>query len=168
MSETIFSRDRVYRYTLWREWDSIFTDFAEKHKYVNFICLNPSTADEHRDDPTMRKCMKFARAWGFDAMCVTNIFAYRSTDPEGMKRHPAPVGPDNDAHIASVARDADMVIASWSQYAGHLNRSREVREILKGVGNPVYYLRMGTGKAPEPYHPLYLPDSTTPTPWVTM
>lgn len=72
-----FCRRRIYRYTLWRRW-------SDGARYVNFICLNPSTADERTDDPTVRKCVKFARSWGYDALCITNLFAYRATDPQTL------------------------------------------------------------------------------------
>lgn len=166
--ETKFSHDRVHRYTLWREWADLFAERDRRPRFVNFICLNPSTATETLDDPTMRKCIKFAKTWGYDAMCVTNIFAFRSTDPEGMKAAADPVGPANDSFIKLVARDADLVVAAWSQHAGHRRRSEEVREILRGTLRPVHYLRMGVGKNPEPWHPLYLPDCTKPQPWVTI
>lgn len=162
---TLFSDDRVYRYTLWREWADLFTTTL---RVVNFICLNPSTATETLDDPTMRKCIKFSKAWGYDAMCVTNIFAYRATNPEEMKAAADPVGPDNDNWIRHVALQSDLVVAAWSQHAGHRGRSKEVRDLLVRMGKPVHYLRMGTGQAPEPWHPLYLPDSTKPEVWVTI
>lgn len=82
-----FSRSRIYRYELWRRW-------ADGGRYVNFICLNPSTADEHKDDPTVRKCVKFARTWGYGAMCITNLFAYRATDRSVIKKVADPVGLD--------------------------------------------------------------------------
>jgi hypothetical protein len=165
--QTTFSTDRVHRYTLWREWVSVFTNEDDFH-FVNFICLNPSTATETKDDPTMRKCIKFAKAWGYDAMCVTNIFAFRSTDPEGMKAAADPIGPDNDYFLENVASDADLVVAAWSQHATFMGRGRDVQKMLASLMKPIHYLRMGTGKDPQPWHPLYLPDSTKPQLWVTI
>lgn len=127
--------------------------------YVNFICLNPSTADEVQDDNTIRKCIKFAKSWGYESMCVTNIFAYRATKPADMKAYPTPIGPDNDQWIAAVAAEADLVIASWSQHASFLNRSTDVLTLLPSRPK---ILRMGDQ---EPWHPLYLPDSSTPIDW---
>lgn len=167
MYKTTFSEDRVYRYTLWREWSMGILE-PDNPGYVNFICLNPSTATETLDDPTMRKCIKFAKSWGYSAMCVTNIFAFRSTDPEGMKVAPEPIGKDNDYFIQTVANDAEHVIAAWSQHASFKGRGRAVKTMLDRLGISMHYLRMGTGKDPQPWHPLYLPDSTKPQLWVTI
>jgi len=150
-----FSACRKYRYTLWRNW-------SDGGRYVNFICLNPSTADETNDDPTMRKCIKFAKAWGYDAMCATNIFAYRATDPKEMKRQAEPIGESNDYYIHNIAHNAALVVAAWSQHGTHLERSKQVREILTGLD--VHMLKMGSK---EPWHPLYLKDSTVPVPFST-
>lgn len=162
---TIFSPDRLYRYTLWRDWPDLFVPFP---RCVNFICLNPSTATETVDDPTMRKCIKFCKSWGYQSMCVTNIFAFRQTSPQEMMKFPEPVGPDNDYWLKFVAERVDLVIAAWSQHGGHRGRSREVRALLQDIGKPVHILRMGTGPNPEPWHPLYLPDSSQPIEWVTI
>lgn len=90
-----FDRQRVYRYTLWRRW-------SEGERYVQFICLNPSTADETNDDPTMRKCVKFAQTWGYDALCMTNLFAYRATDPRVMKAALDPIGFGNNRWLLRI------------------------------------------------------------------
>lgn len=149
----IFCRDRVYRYTLWRRW-------SEGHRYVNFICLNPSTADEHKNDRTIVKCMKFARSWGYDAMCVTNLFAYRATNPKVMMAFPDPIGYGNNRHILNIAKGASLIVAAWSQYGNFLHRSTAVRNLLEG--HKLHYLRITNG---EPWHPLYLPDITRPSLW---
>lgn len=154
-----FSRCRTYRYTLWRHWEG----GDDVQDYVNFICLNPSTADETRDDNTIRKCVKFAKLWGYSSMCVTNLFAYRSTDPEAMKLVEEPIGEDNDYFLKNTAVNAALIVAAWSQHGSHLNRAEIVRKNLAGV--PMSYLRMGKGKKPQPWHPLYLPDTTLPTEW---
>lgn len=164
---TTFSDDRLYRYTLWREWGGIFAD-GSNPQFVNFICLNPSTADETKDDPTMRRCIRFSKAWGYDAMCVTNIFAYRATNPVDMMSQEDPVGPDNDSWIRRVAEDAAMVVVGWSGHGGFRGRANKVRDILREIGRPIFYLKMGAGKDPQPWHPLYLPNSTQPIPWFTI
>ncbi len=164
---TTFSEDRRHRYTLWREWDLMFGD-SSSPRFVNFICLNPSTATETLDDPTIKRCIRFSKRWGYDAMCVTNIFAYRATNPVDMMVQDDPVGPDNDAWLRQVATDASLVIAAWSGHASFKGRSSEVRALLREIGKPVHYLKMGSGKNPEPWHPLYLPNSTEPVPWATI
>lgn len=155
VNQAVFSPDRIYRYTLWR-----MADRSRPRPYVNFICLNPSTADEIRDDNTVYKCTKYARAWGNYDLCVTNVFAYRSTDPVAMKRHAEPIGIHNDMYISEIARGAAIVVAAWGAHARHLDRSRAVLDLLQGV--PLYALRIGKF---EPYHPLYLPDALEPFAW---
>lgn len=154
-----FSPCRKYRYTLWRTW---LEPLVAQHtiRYVNFICLNPSTADEIQDDPTIRRCVRFAKDWGYEAMCVTNLFAYRATDPREMKGQSNPVGDENDKWLCRIARDADEVIAAWGSHGQFLGRSEEVMKFL-----PVRpkYLRMG---AKEPWHPLYLPARLEPISWL--
>jgi hypothetical protein len=160
MTEPIaeFSPCRKYRYTLWRTW--LEPLIAQRTiRYVNFICLNPSTADETKDDNTIRKCVKFAKRWGYDALCVTNLFAYRATKPSDMKSQIDPVGPNNDFRLVSVAKDAALVVAAWSQHGSYLARSEDVLKILP---YRPHVLRMGKS---EPWHPLYLPDNTTPIEW---
>lgn len=122
-----FSPCRKYRYTLWREWGELFSE----QRFVNFICLNPSTADDDKDDNTIRKCIKFAKSWGYDGLCVTNIFAWRSTDPSVLKDLPDPVGPENNDYLVDVAEKAALVIAGWSQHGNLNQRSTVVRRMIK-------------------------------------
>jgi hypothetical protein len=159
-SHAAFSPCRLYRYTLWRSWNGISAGEAMDN-YVNFICLNPSTADETKDDNTIRKCVRLAKLWGFDAMCVTNLFGYRSTDPEAMKKVQDPVGPENNLFIEQMATNAKVVVAAWSRHGSHQARSAAVKLLLRGT--PLYCLRMG--KTGEPWHPLYLPDNSQPIFW---
>ena len=90
----VFNETRTHRYTLWRTWDSSLP-------YCQFIGLNPSTADETKDDPTVRRCIAFSKMWGYGALCMTNLFGFRSTDPAGLLTVEDPVG-DNDAHLVRV------------------------------------------------------------------
>jgi len=152
-----FSKDRVYRYALWRSWYPVTVTL---NNYVNFIMLNPSTADESTDDATIRKCIKFAKSWGYYGLIVTNLFAYRSTDRKVLRQVADPIGPENDSHILWAAREASRVIAAWSQDGDLFARSAWTRSMLT---RPLHYLRMG--KKGEPYHPLYLPDNSQPILW---
>ena len=86
-SSATFSHCRKYRYTLWRNWAGLM---PTGKGYAMFVGLNPSTADETNDDPTIRRCIAFAKAWGYDALCMTNIFAFRATNPMVMLAQPAP------------------------------------------------------------------------------
>lgn len=148
-----FDQRRVYRYELWRRW-------SDGQRYVNFICLNPSTADENTDDPTVRKCVKFAKSWGFDALCITNLFAFRSTDSKAMMKALDPVGLGNNRHILNVAQDAALIVCAWSRNGAFMGRGSKVRQLIRKF-DP-HYLRITLG---QPWHPLYLPDNTLPSRW---
>lgn len=153
--ETIFSPDRVYRYTLWREWDELLNQ-----SYCMFIGLNPSTADEVNDDPTIRRCIQFAKDWGYGAMCMTNAFAFRETNPKLMMKHPAPVGPDNDLWLSKIAQDAGVVVAAWGCDGAHKERDKQVRALIPQLKC------LKTTKGGHPNHPLYLPKNLTPIPFL--
>jgi hypothetical protein len=165
MTPAIFSEDRVYRYTLSRTW----FDFqgvevaADVPRYVNFICLNPSTADETKDDPTVRRCVGYAKAWRFDGLVVTNIFAFRSTVPAALYRPSNnPTGPRNDYYIRQVASMAALVVCAWGEHAKLNGRGDAVRKLIRDVCDP-HYLRLNASGRPA--HPLYLPASLEPIQW---
>jgi hypothetical protein len=124
-----------------------------------FIGLNPSTADETKDDPTIRRCVAFAKAWGYGGLFMTNLFAFRATDPADMKRAADPYGWDNDHTLTSLARRAGIVVAAWGAHGAYQGRDRSVRLLVPNL----HYLRLT--KAGHPGHPLYLPANLTPTPW---
>ena len=146
----------MFRYTLTRTWDP-------DRPVVNFLMLNPSTADAFVLDPTNRRCVGFAQAWGFGAMVTTNIFALRSTDPKGLRSVPDPIGDHNDATILDAARSADLVVAAWGTHGAFLDRGVQVAEVLRNDGIALHSLRV-TG-AGHPGHPLYVAASTQPLPW---
>lgn len=143
---------RAYRYSLWRRWG--------RGPYAMFIGLNPSTADETHDDPTIRRCVAFARAWGYDALCMTNLFAYRATVPADMMKAVEPVGGDNDEALTDLARGAGVVVAAWGAQGTYQRRDQAVRLLVPGLN----YLKLT--KAGQPGHPLYLPASLRPVPWL--
>jgi hypothetical protein len=105
----VFSDDlkRSYRYTLWREWDQT------NPRYVQFIGLNPSRADEEVGDATLSRCIGLAKRWGFGSLCLTNLFAFRATKPGLLKSTPDPVGPYNDLYLFQVSEEATMVVVMW-------------------------------------------------------
>lgn len=149
-----FSDCRTYRYTLWRIWD-------DEGAKVNVIGLNPSKADENADDPTIRRCIDFARRWGYGGLVMTNLFAYRSTDPKGLLSVADPVGPDNDQRLKEEAYDAGMAVAAWGAHPLAVARSEAVRPILERY----YVMSLGLTKDGAPRHPLYLPKTTQPLPF---
>ncbi|MGP1346205.1 MAG: DUF1643 domain-containing protein [Phycisphaerales bacterium] len=154
-SAATFSPCARYRYTLLRAWRS-----RPRQRIVNFIALNPSTADARNDDPTIRRCIAYARSWGFNALIVTNLFALRSTDPAALKTHPDPIGPGNDEAIQSTARRAALIIACWGNHGSILQRADTIRPTLPQL----HCLRRNT-TTHQPAHPLYLPKHLTPTPY---
>lgn len=155
-STAVYSDCERYRYSLTRVWD----DAGRK---VLFVMLNPSTATEVQNDPTVERCERRARTLGFGGFCVTNIFAWRDTDPRNMKAATDPIGPANDATILQGAVWADQVIAAWGTHGAHQDRGAEVAELLKGCGVPIVHL--GLSKAGHPKHPLYLPYTQQPMVW---
>jgi hypothetical protein len=150
----IFSPCRTWRYALERIWWPM-----DKH-VVAFIGLNPSTADETQDDPTVRRCLGYAKKWGYGSMVMLNIFAFRATDPRVMKAAADPMGPDNNAWITTVANRADLVVAAWGNDGVYRGRSREVVDLLHQAGIELMCLRLT--KQGEPWHPLYLPKNLQP------
>lgn len=164
---THFSPCRKWRYTLWREFHTPDL-FAEMHSgkkrevsdYLMVIGLNPSTADETQDDPTIRRCIDFAKRWGFGALCMTNLFAWRDTKPERMKLVENPAGIDNHHHILRCAASAGMVLAAWGKDGKHHCQDLNVRQWLNGIGVTLHALKIN--KDGSPMHPLYVPAHTEP------
>lgn len=125
-----------------------------------FVGLNPSTADEVDDDNTVRRCIGYARAWGYNSLIMTNIFAFRATYPKDMKAAHDPVGPENDKWLISCSNEAALVVAAWGNNGAYLGRSRQVVEMMAEAGVQLMCLRIT--KAGEPEHPLYLPGKLRP------
>lgn len=166
--KTIFSPCRQYRYTLWRKWDDEHGEGTrgeitrEECHYVQFIGLNPSTADEVQDDNTIRRCIQYAKDWGYGAFCMTNLFAWCDTLPENMKAAVEPVGAENDHWITEIAKGAGVVVAAWGNDGKHLYRGTKVKRILADAGIQLHCLRKT--KAGQPEHPLYLKKTLKPIP----
>lgn len=175
----------MYRYTLRREWrskpdglvapcyqhDSFQTrcnDCREMNglplyeraaKHALFMMLNPSTADAFIDDPTVAKCMRLARRWGFGAVEVRNIFALRSTDPAGLYQSADPVGPENNRAITEAITDkrTGLIVAAWGNHGTFLDRGTAVVQLLRESRNPIYAFTIT--KQQQPAHPLYQPEA---------
>lgn len=147
----VFDETGTYRYRLWREWD-------EGKCRVCFVLLNPSVADAERDDPTLRRCMGFARAWGYGGLEVVNLFAFRATHPAKLKRAAHPVGPNNDRVICEAQERAALVVVGWGM---HGNEDR-VHAVYSLLSKPVC---LGYTKQGHPRHPLYVPGTASPIPF---
>jgi hypothetical protein len=142
----------LYRYLLWRTWDD--------GPKVMFVGLNPSTADASLDDPTIRKCVTFARHWGYGGLLMANLFAFRATQPADMLKAADPVGPRNDEFLRLGARMSSLIVGAWGNGGGHMGRSAVMHQTFPAMK----VLRLnGTG---HPAHPLYLPGCLTPRQWV--
>lgn len=155
-STAVYSDCENYRYALTRIWD-------EDGKRVAFVMLNPSTATEVQNDPTVERCERRARALGFGSFRVCNIFAYRATDPKVMRAQEDPNGPENDAAILAACDWADMVVCAWGTHGAHLRRGPEVEQLLRATGKPLFHL--GLSKHGHPKHPLYISYAHQPEPW---
>jgi hypothetical protein len=148
-----FSLGGVYRYALWRIWQP-------ELPRILFIGLNPSTADDRLDDPTVRRCLGYARSWGYGSLALANLFAYRSTNPVELRSVVDPIGPLNHLWLHRLAKNADLVVAAWGDHGRLGQRWREVAVI----GKELYCL--GMTKFGQPRHPLYLKKDLRPVLWV--
>lgn len=153
-SSAEFSPDRIYRYALYRSWDIY-------KPTVMFIGLNPSTADEVLDDPTVRRCRRFAINWGYGKMFMANLFALRATNPKTMMSHDTLISPKsdlrlNDIWIQRMAKKSDLVIAAWGNHGRYMDRDKAVLSFLSDV------MCLGITKGGAPKHPLYLKADTRP------
>jgi hypothetical protein len=154
----ILSPCRSYRYLLWRSWQTLLP--TEDKGYAMFVGLNPSTADETENDATIRRCIRFAQDWGYHGLCMANLFAFRTVDPQKMMASADPVGPENDQHLLAAAGEAGIIVAAWGAMGDHLGRSGAVAAMLPEM----HCLRLT--KSGQPGHPLYIPSSAQPQKWI--
>lgn len=144
-----FSPCRTWRYALWRRWD--WQDYANQ---VMFIGLNPSTADESEDDPTIRRCIGFAKRWGYGGLIMMNAYAFRATDPKVMKAATDPIGPGNDEAFCYRRTHVGLIVAAWGS---HCSQER-ADQVCQAISRPIKCL--GKNKNGSPKHPLYLRGDT--------
>lgn len=149
---------RRYRYRLGRNWSEGWGRPAV------FVMLNPSTADAFVDDPTIRRCIGFAKAWGCERLIVVNLYAFRATKPRDLWEAEDPVGAENDAHIRDAACTAaehdGPLVAAWGANA----RPDRVAQVLELPGMDRLQA-LGVTKNGAPRHPLYLRTDSALTPW---
>jgi hypothetical protein len=153
-----FSEDRVYRYALTRRW-------AAGAPLTAFVMLNPSTAGASTNDTTIRRCIGFARTWGTAGIVVVNLFGLISTDPDVMRTHPDPVGPENDKAIAAAltTEPVDQVVAAWGTTRIPGDRHKRMPDLIRSLGHAPMCL--GVTVAGHPRHPLYLAARTPLEPY---
>jgi len=151
----MLSPDRVYRYSLWRVWD-------ESKPLVMFIGLNPSTADELEDDPTIRRCINFARTWDYGGIYMMNLFAFRTKDPKILLTNLLPIGYEgaiygknwNDWFLKEVNKSCMTIVAAWGTKGNYLGRDKEVMKFFRQMNC------LGLTKGGYPKHPLFLRSDT--------
>jgi hypothetical protein len=146
-----FSPCGRYRYTLDRRWGD--------GPLMTWVMLNPSTADAEKDDPTIRRCIAFAKAWGYGGLTVTNLFAFRATDPADMRAAADPVGPYNDRAILDACRGR-VAVAAWGVHGEYKGRALAVCRMIDQESNGLRCL--GVTKDGHPKHPLYVAGTTRP------
>ena len=152
-SHAEFSICRQYRYALTRRW-------AEGPQ-VLFLMLNPSTADETEDDPTIGRCVDFAKSWGFGSLAVGNLFAFRTPSPALLVKAAEPVGADNDHWLGKLQGSASLTIAAWGNHGTFRQRGKAVARTLVSP----HILRLN--RTGQPGHPLYIRANSRPVPWET-
>ena len=155
-STAVYSPCERYRYALTRVWD-------EAAPRLVYVMLNPSTATEAQNDPTIERCQRRAVRNGFGAMQICNLFAWRETSPAALKRAREPVGAGNDAALTEAARWADAILCAWGVHGAHLDADSHAKHILSQSGTPLFHL--GLTKAGHPRHPLYVSYEVALTPW---
>ena len=157
VSSATYSACTCYRYTLRRTWNT-------RLPRVAFVMLNPSTATERQNDPSVARCERRAHALGFGAFQVANAFAFRATDPHLMRAQIDPVGPENDAAIAATARWAGRVVCAWGNHGGHGGRGAHVERLLRAIPDAELF-HLGLTQSGAPRHPLYIPYARQPVAW---
>jgi hypothetical protein len=154
-SGAVFDVSGRYRYSLWRAWSAY-------NPRIVFILLNPSTADEQRNDPTIRRCIGFARAWKFGSVEVVNLFAHRATDARELLKIDDPVGDENDLFLIQAVERCSIVVVGWGIRGTLLGRDSQVLSLLAGRKD-VFCL--GITKDGQPRHPLYVKGDTILVPF---
>lgn len=142
-SNAIFSDDRLYRYVLWRTWDISLPSLM-------MIGLNPSKANELDNDPTIRRCLGFAKLWGFGSLHMTNLFAYMATLPNDLKNADDPIGEENNHWLVETSKRVEKIVFAWGVHGKFNNRDEEVINLFQNA------FCIGVTKEGFPKHPLYL------------
>jgi hypothetical protein len=148
----VFSSCGLYRYQLSRDWAN--------GPRLAFIMLNPSTADSDVDDPTIRRCVGFARDGGYGGILIGNLFAWRATDAIEIKKSSQPIGSANDAALAKIIMNAPTIVCAWGNGGTYMDRNDQVLRMIRNLGRRPHCLRMT--KQGHPSHPLYLPRGLRP------
>ncbi|WP_371736966.1 DUF1643 domain-containing protein [Brevibacillus sp. HD1.4A] len=152
-TDAVFDEAKVYRYSLIRRWN-------DKLPRLTYIMLNPSTANENDDDPTIRRCLGFAKQWNYGSIEVVNLFAYRATDPSELLSCTDPIGYENNKYILEAIQRSSLIVLAWGTKGSLKERDKEVVRLLNNVRENVYCL--SRTKEGHPKHPLYVRGDTKP------
>lgn len=142
----VFDGSGEYRYQLDRRW--------QDGPNVAFVMLNPSRADAHCDDPTLRACLQFAQRWRFGSLTVVNLFGYRTPHPKVLTQVRDPIGAENDAYVKAAASRAERVVLAWGNWGGLKRRDRAILSQLEPYSEKLHYLQLN--RSGHPRHPLYI------------
>ncbi|MEL7088194.1 MAG: DUF1643 domain-containing protein [Planctomycetota bacterium] len=153
LSTAFYSECLNYRYALTRAWGA--------GPKLTYIMLNPSKASEVENDPTVHRCERRARALGYSAFRVCNLFAWCETDPAKLKKATAPIGPENDVALLAAAKWSDAILCGWGNHGAHMARGTAVLDLLKGQR----LQHLGLTKLGHPRHPLYVAYAQQPESW---
>ena len=156
IASAVISGCGKYRYSLTRIWD-------ESKPKVMFIMLNPSTADASNDDPTIRRCIGFAKSWGFGGLYVCNLFAYRATDPKELLKVHNPFGDQNIWHTRKLSDEVDTIVCAWGNkpILKKILKNQNPYKLLDFARLKLHYLELSKDETPK--HPLYLRGDISPT-----
>jgi len=159
VSTADFSKCEKYRYSLSRTWNS-------KLPSVLFIMMNPSTADIHVNDPTVAKCIRYAKSWGYGKLMVGNVCGYRATDKKMLLEVSDPVGPENHSSIVKMALEANLTVIAHGQLPKNLQKHAKIAcDLLRNTRIELHYLKLSVDGTP--CHPLYLKENLKPEKWIT-
>lgn len=158
-SGAVFSKCRKYRYELTRVWNPVQTP-----RMAHFCMLNPSTADHVENDATVERCRRRADMLGYDGLIVTNIFAWRSTDPAALYSCQDPIGPENDGFIRGASYGTAITICGWGGHGALNGRGKKVELMLRRASVKLHYLKFSESTG-MPWHPLYVGYKVQPQEW---
>jgi hypothetical protein len=153
----VFSPCERYRYVLWREWDTSLPSIA-------FCMLNPSTADERKNDATIERCKRRAEMLGYGRIDIVNLFAFRSTDPRLLYKQADPVGPHNFEAIVQAVKRNDMLICGWGRHGAFCRMGANIKHRMQQF-YPSKLRVLVVNKDGSPKHPLYIAYDVHPREW---
>lgn len=149
-SGAVFAEDRTHRLYLWRRWNSNLP-------WIMLIGLNPSKADEMRNDPTVRRGIGFADKWGYGGFFMCNVYSLVTPDPKRLNTEP-PLVMGVDLAMRVIRRRCTKAVACWGSLITKVSGWEDRVERVKQELAPLHCI--GVTKDGHPRHPLYLPGDS--------